>query len=370
MFKQVKEKKHYLCDMVRKIIHVDMDAFYASIEQRDNPDFRGKPLAVGHSEARGVVAAASYEARRYGIRSAMPSLTAKAKCSELIFVPARFEVYKSVSQQIMDIFLEYTHLVEPLSLDEAFLDVTQNHKNIKSAIRIAQEIKKRIKEETGLTASAGVSINKFLAKIASDYRKPDGLFVILPEEAESFVEHLKIENFFGVGKVTAQKMHQHGIYVGADLKTFSEASLVKIFGKAGSAYYDYARGIDNREVSPDRIRKSIGAENTFEKDIDDPTALMIELYHIARRVWKRVDEKEFRGRTITLKVKYADFEIITRAKSLPETLSDFKLFWNTAKNILKQIDISQKKVRLMGLSIGHADELQQDNSQLQIEFDF
>lgn len=353
---------------MRKIIHIDMDAFYASIEQRDNPELRGKPVAVGHGGARGVVAAASYEARKFGIRSAMPSLTAKARCPELIFISPRFDIYHSVSSQIMSIFLEYTNLVEPLSLDEAFLDVTTDLKGIGSASLIAREIKKRIKEETGLVASAGVSINKFLAKIASDYKKPDGFFVILPEKAEQFVATLPIGRFFGVGKVTQKKMNQLGIFTGADLRKVSEPMLVKHFGKAGHAYYLYAQGIDDREVQPDRERKSIGAEDTFEKDLDNRTALTIELYHIARRVWERISEKEFHGRTITLKVKYTDFEIITRSKTLPDVITDFSVFWSISKEILKQVDTSQKKIRLMGLTMSHVDDLSSKGIQLELEF--
>ncbi|MDR1331683.1 MAG: DNA polymerase IV, partial [Tannerella sp.] len=269
---------------MRKIIHIDMDAFYASVEQRDNVELRGKPVAVGYPEARGVVAAASYEARRYGVHSAMPSLTARNKCPSLVFVTPRFDVYHEVSRQIRTIFYEYTDMVEPLSLDEAFLDVTENHKNNPSATLIAREIKRRIYEATGLRASAGVSINKFLAKIASDYKKPDGLFVILPEEAERFVESLKIEWFFGVGKVTAQKMYENGIYTGADLKRHSEQELVRLFGKAGRSFYLNARGIDDREVQAERIIKSISNETTFLKDKDSMTLLLVELYHLAGEV--------------------------------------------------------------------------------------
>jgi DNA polymerase-4 len=341
---------------MRKIIHIDMDAFYASVEQRDFPEYRGKPLAVGYAEARGVVAAASYESRRYGVRSAMPSKIALKKCPGLIFVPPRFEVYQEVSNQIMEIFTEYTNLVEPLSLDEAFLDVTENHKEIPSATLLAGEIKRRIKETTGLTASAGVSYNKFLAKIASDYHKPDGLFVVRPNEAEKFVELLEIERFYGVGKVTAHKMHQLGIYSGADLKKMSEAVLVQHFGKAGHIYYSNARGIDDREVNQNRIRKSVGAENTFDTDLVTSTKMTLELYQIARRTWERVEDKQFRGRTVTLKIKYTDFEVITRHKTTPHFINDFHFFWDTAKEMLKHIDTSQKKVRLMGLSISNSED--------------
>lgn len=360
---------YYLRLMVRKIIHIDMDAYYASIEQRDYPGYRGKPLAVGHAENRGVVSAASYEARKYGVRSAMPSQTALKKCPHLIFVPPRFEVYKEVSQQIQDIFTDYTDLVEPLSLDEAFLDVTNNHKQISSAIFIAKEIKKRVMATTGLTASAGVSYNKFLAKIASDYNKPNGLFVILPEEAELFVENLDIERFFGVGKVTAAKMHQLGVFRGKELKSISEERLVKLFGKVGHIYYDNARAIDTREVIANRLRKSVGAENTFEVDLDISTKLTIELYHIARRVWERVEAKSFYGRTITLKVKYADFEIVTRSRTYPSPLHDFHLFLNSAKELVQQLDVSDKKIRLLGLSVSNMEENNQ-SSPIQLELDF
>ncbi len=358
--------------MIRKIIHIDMDAFYASIEQRDNPELRGKPVAVGYAESRGVVAAASYEARKYGVRSAMPSVTARRKCPHLIFVESHFDIYREVSHQIMDIFMEYTELVEPLSLDEAFLDVT-DHPTIPSATLIAKEIKKKIKEVTGLTASAGVSFNKFLAKIASDYNKPDGLFVILPSDAEAFVEKLEIERFYGVGKVTADKMHRLGIHTGADLKKLSEDELKRHFGKVGSIYYNNARAIDERPVSPDRIRKSIGAENTFETDLDKSTSLTIELYHIARRVWERIEAKQFYGYTLTLKVKYADFEINTRSRTLPQRFDNFNFLWSTAKDILSQVDTTEKKIRLMGLSVSNFEnnmEEPKNNGPIQLEIEF
>ncbi len=356
---------------MRKIIHIDMDAFYASIEQRDHPEYQGKPLAVGYSGERGVVAAASYEARRYGVRSAMPSKTALKRCPQIIFVMPRFDVYKSVSQQIMHIFWEYTDLVEPLSLDEAFLDVTHNHKNIPSATIIAKEIKQRIKKETNLTASAGVSYNKFLAKIASDFQKPDGLFVIKPQDAEHFIEQLPIEKFFGVGKVTAEKMHRLSIFNGADLKKFPEESLVRIFGKVGHAYYSYARGIDEREVNPERIRKSLGAENTFLSDIEASEELSAALKEIAGEVWQRISKRGFYGRTVTLKVKYADFEQITRSKTLPQQIKDFELFWKVAKELLEQVDISQKKIRLVGLTQSNADEQVAPPAQaVQLKLDF
>ena len=340
---------------MRKIIHIDMDAFYASVEQRDNEALRGKPVAVGYPEARGVVATASYEARKFGIRSAMPSLTAKNKCPGLIFVPPRFEVYHAVSEQIREIFLEYTDLVEPLSLDEAFLDVTANHKNNPSASLIAKEIQRRIYEKTGLTASAGVSVNKFLAKIASDYKKPNGFFTILPEEAEKFVEGLAIGQFYGVGKVTVQKMYENQIFTGADLKRRSEAELVRLFGKMGHILYLNARGIDQREVEPSRITKSISSETTFLQDKSDRTLLTVELYHLAKEVAERMKEENFYGKTFTIKVKYADFQLITRSKTLSKKMTDFQQFWTPVREMMKQLDLV-KPVRLLGFGVSHADE--------------
>ncbi|MDR0232885.1 MAG: DNA polymerase IV [Dysgonamonadaceae bacterium] len=353
---------------MRKIIHIDMDAYYASVEQRDNPALRGKPIAVGYGEARGVVATASYEARKFGVRSAMPSLTARNKCPELIFVPPRFNVYHEVSTQIREIFLEYTDLVEPLSLDEAFLDVTTNHKNNPSASLIAKEIQRRIFEETRLTASAGVSINKFLAKIASDYKKPNGFFVITPEEAEKFTENLKIEQFFGVGKVTAKKMHEHRVFTGLDLKQRSEMELVRLFGKMGHSLYLNARGIDNREVEPNRITKSISTETTFLKDKDNLNLLTVELYHLAKDVFEQMREEEFFGKTITIKIKYADFKIITRSKTLPQKIHDFHSMWDMARKMMKQIDLSGQPVRLIGFGISNASE-ESGQKQLQLELD-
>jgi DNA polymerase-4 len=335
----------------RKIIHIDMDAFYASVEQRDNPELRGKAIAVGYGEARGVVSTASYEARKYGVHSAMPSLTAKNKCPGLIFVPPRFDAYHEISTQIRKIFLEYTDLVEPLSLDEAFLDVTVNHRNNPSATLIAVEIRRKIFETTGLTASAGVSVNKFLAKIASEQNKPDGQFVIPPEEAEKFVESLKIERFFGVGKVTAKKMHENGIFTGYDLKQYSETSLVRLFGKAGHEFYLNARGIDKREVEPGRITKSISNETTFLQDKDNRVLLTVELYHLAKEVFGRMTEENFFGKTITIKIKYADFRIITRSRTLPHRITNFYQMWPVAREMMKQVDLSGKPVRLIGFGV-------------------
>lgn len=331
-----------------------MDAFFASVEQRDNEAYRGKPLAVGHSEARGVVSAASYEARAFGVYSAMPSLTAKKRCPELIFAPPRFEVYRSVSQQVMSIFLEYTDLVEPLSLDEAFLDVTINHKNMPSASLIAKEIQARIYEQTKLRASAGVSYNKFLAKIASDYNKPNGFFLVRPEDANGFIDSLKIEQFYGVGKVTAKKMHSYGIFSGADLKTKTESDLVRLFGKAGYSYYANSHGIDLRPVEPDRICKSVSAETTFDEDKDSLILLRVELYHIAKELIIRIKKEQFYGRTITLKVKYADFKIITRSKTITRRVADFSDLWEIARELIAQINLSQQSVRLLGLALSNA----------------
>ncbi|MCL1937361.1 MAG: DNA polymerase IV [Candidatus Azobacteroides sp.] len=331
-----------------------MDAFYASVEQRDNPDLKGKPIAVGYGEARGVVATASYEARKFGVHSAMPSLTAKKKCPGLIFIPPRFEVYHEVSSQLREIFLEYTDWVEPLSLDEAFLDVTVNHKNNPSASLIAREIQQKIFEKTGLTASAGVSINKFLAKIASDYKKPNGFFVIPPEEVETFVENLKIEQFFGVGKVTTQKMHHHRIFTGYDLKQRSEAELVNLFGKMGHSLYLNARGIDNREVEPNRITKSISTETTFLQDKNNLNLLTLELYHLAKEAFERMKKENFFGKTITIKIKYADFKTITRSKTLTQPLNDFQQLWPVAREMMKQIDLTGQPVRLVGFGVSNA----------------
>ncbi|MFR9165285.1 MAG: DNA polymerase IV [Dysgonomonas sp.] len=353
---------------MRKIIHIDMDAFFASIEQRDNPELRGKPVAVGFPGDRGVVAAASYEARRYGVRSAMSSKAALRRCPQLIFVRSRFDKYKAVSRQIMNIFHEYTDIIEPLSLDEAFLDVTENLKNITSATEVAKEIKARISEETRLTASAGVSFNKFLAKIASDYNKPDGLFVIKPKQAEKFVEQLPIEQFFGVGKITAKKMHRFGIKTGWDLKQRTETELVNLFGKAGHIYYQNARAIDEREVNPNRIRKSIGAENTFETDIDSIGILKNEMKGIAEDVISRIKKNSFLGRTITLKIKYADFKIITRSKTLTEHVTDVDTLYQTGYELLQSIDLSPK-IRLMGLTI-KTNESQIWTDAIQLELDF
>ena len=354
---------------MRKIIHIDMDAFFASIEQRDYAEYRGKPLAVGYPGARGVVAAASYEARQYGVRSGMASKIALRKCPHLIFVMPRFEVYKSVSHQIMEIFHEYTDLVEPLSLDEAFLDVTENFKQMASATQIALEIKQKITDTVGLTASAGVSFNKFLAKIASDYKKPNGLFVVEPYFAEQFVETLAVEQFYGVGKVTAERMHQLGIKTGADLKKWSEQGLVSNFGKAGHIYYQNARAIDDRSVEWQRIRKSVSSETTFVSDMNTYEELLPELEKVAREVIEYTEKKKFKGRTVNLKIKYADFKIISRSKTFAVSISDYDTLLNAGLELLKLVDLTPK-VRLIGIGIKNLEEeaCWSTDSQLRIPF--
>jgi DNA polymerase-4 len=338
-------------ERVHKIIHIDMDAFYASVEQRDNPELRGKPVAVGGSRERGVVAAASYEARRYGIHSAMASITARRKCPELIFVAPRFDVYKQTSRGIREIFAEYTSLIEPLSLDEAYLDVTENLKGIAYATQIAQEIRARIREETHLTASAGVSYNKFLAKMASDQRKPDGLFVITPEMGPAFVETLPVGKFHGIGPATAAKMNRLGIFTGHDLKDQSLSFLQERFGRAGSHYHSIARGIDHRPVRPDRVRKSIGAENTFSKDLADLDEMKAELQPILDKVWRHCEQTGIRGRTITLKVKYADFQQITRSRSLADEVESRSALERTGLELLSLLMPMRKGVRLLGVTL-------------------
>jgi len=339
---------------IRRIVHVDMDAFFASVEQRDNPELRGKPVAVGGIQ-RGVVAAASYEARRFGVRSAMPSMRAKRLCPDLIFVKPRFEVYRTVSQQIRAIFADYTPLIEPLSLDEAYLDLT-DHLEGRTATRIAQEIRARIREATGLTASAGVSYNKFLAKLASDQRKPDGLFVIPPEAGAAFVQSLPIGRFHGVGPATAARMEAHGILTGADLARQSLEFLTGRFGKSGTYYWNIARGIDHREVKPDRIRKSIGAENTFFDDLRDLAAAHAELAPLADKVWRHATSARRAGRTVTLKVKYGDFRQITRAKSLPAPVESRDQMLAIACELLAPVFADPRGVRLLGITLSALEE--------------
>lgn len=343
----------------RKIIHIDMDAFYASVEQRDNPDYRGKPIAVGGSpEGRGrVVATASYEARKFGVRSAMPSKKAVQLCPEVIFVKPRFAVYKEVSQRIREIFGRYTDLIEPLSLDEAYLDVTQDKQNIGSAIDIAKLIKQAIKDELQLTASAGVSINKFVAKIASDMNKPDGLTFIGPSNIETFMEKLPVEKFFGVGKVTADKMKKMGLHTGADLKKLPEDEMIKHFGKAGKFYYQIARGVDDREVQPNRETKSIGAEDTFAYDLTEIDEMNAELDKISKIVCNRLQHYQLKGRTITLKIKYNDFKQITRNYSVTEPVNDFGIILETAKKLLLTTNPEGKRIRLLGVTLSNFGEI-------------
>lgn len=340
----------------RKIIHIDMDAFYASVEQRDFPELRGKPLAVGHAEERGVVAAASYEARRYGVRSAMASTKAKRLCPQLIFVPGRMDVYKLVSRQIHEIFHLYTDIIEPLSLDEAFLDVTENKPGIALAVDIAREIKQRIREELNLVASAGVSYNKFLAKIASDYRKPDGLCTIHPNQAMEFIARLPIESFWGVGPVTAKKMHTLGIHSGLQLRTCSQEMLLRQFGKVGALYYDFARGVDLRPVEFVYIRKSIGCERTLEKDISVRSSVIIELYHVAVELVERLQRKDFKGNTLTLKIKFHDFNQITRSITQSRELTALDVILPLSKQLLKEVEYENHPIRLIGLSVSNPRE--------------
>jgi DNA polymerase IV len=335
----------------RKIIHIDMDAFYASVEQRDNPELRGRPVAVGGSRERGVVAAASYEARRFGVHSAMPSVTAKRKCPDLIFVKPRFDAYKAISLQIREIFAAYTPLIEPLSLDEAYLDVTENLKGIISATHIAEEIRATIRAETELTASAGVSYNKFLAKLASDHRKPDGLFVITPQMGWEFVETLPVRKFHGVGPATAAKMGQLGIKTGLDLRVQSLAFLQQHFGKAGPYYYWAARGIDERPVRADRIRKSAGAENTFAADLFTYEAARDALREIVDKVWGYCEGSGLRGRTVTLKVKFANFRQITRSRSVEMQIRTRSELEQLGNALLEPLFPVTKGVRLLGVSL-------------------
>ncbi|WP_348935619.1 DNA polymerase IV [Aquabacter sp. CN5-332] len=340
----------------RKIIHVDMDAFYASVEQRDNPELRGRPVAVGGSAARGVVAAASYEARVFGVHSAMPSVAAKRKCPELIFVPPRFDVYRAVSAQIREIFAEHTDLIEPLSLDEAYLDVTVNHRGIPSATKVAEVIRAKIKEVTGLNASAGISYCKFLAKMASDLNKPNGQAVITPSMGPSFVEALPVKKFHGVGPATAAKMERLGITTGADLKEQSLEFLQKHFGKSGSWYYRIARGIDKRSVEPNRPRKSIGAEDTFTTDIFDLEVARQEMTALVSKVWRHCEAHGLRGRTVTLKVKYADFQQITRSRSAGTAILTAADMEALAGGLLKPLFPTPRGVRLIGVTISSLGE--------------
>lgn len=339
----------------RKIIHIDMDAFYASVEQRDFPELRGKPLVVGGSpEGRGgVVATASYEARKFGIHSAMPSKTAQRLCPEVIFVHPRFDVYKTVSSSLHEIFHRYTDIIEPLSLDEAYLDVTEDKLGIGYAMDIARDIKKAVREELNLTASAGVSISKFVAKIASDLDKPDGLTFIGPSRIEAFMEGLPVEKFHGVGKVTAARMKAMGIYKGANLKIYQEADLVRLFGKVGRFYYNIVRGIDNRPVTPYRETKSVSVEDTYQEDLTTKEAMLEEFILLTAKLQNRLKKNGLKGRTLTLKFKFHDFTIITRSRSVDGFIEDERMIQMLTRQILDKTDLTDKKVRLLGIGVSN-----------------
>jgi len=352
--------------VTRKIIHVDMDAFYASVEQRDNSELRGKPLAVGYGAKRGVVAAASYEAREFGVRSAMPSTTALRQCPDLIFLPPRFEVYRAVSRQIREIFAEYTPLIEPLSLDEAYLDVTENLRGLPTASDTAAEIRARILAETGLTASAGISYNKFLAKLASDMRKPNGQFVIPPQRGEEFIEGLPVKKFHGVGPVTAEKLSSLGIHNGADLKAQSLAFLEQNFGKSGAWYYSIARGEDDRPVEPNRPRKSSGSETTFSKDRFLPAEIEAGVLEMADEVWAWCEKTQSFGATVTVKIKFADFRIATRSRTVGRPVTTRELLYELSLALVRSVYPVSIGVRLVGVAVSKfvADE----DAQLDLAF--
>jgi DNA polymerase-4 len=350
--------------MHRKIIHVDMDAFYASVEQRDNPELKGKPVIVGSPSGRGVVLTASYEARKFGVRSAMPGSEAKRRCPDGVFTPPRFPAYKEASAIVRAIFHRYTDLVEPLSLDEAYLDVTNDKLNIGSAIEIAKAIKKSILEETQLTSSAGISINKFVAKVASGLQKPDGLTFIGPSKIEAFMEQLAVKDFYGVGRVTATKMNALGLYTGADLKKLSMEELVRLFGKTGRFYYQIVRGIDNRPVESGRETKSVSVEDTFREDLLDLEKLDAELDELCGRLMQRLEKHGLAGRTFTLKVKYHDFRLVSRSHTFPGNSNDAKIFSATAKQLLRQTEAGQKRIRLLGVGVSGFGE---NDAQQQLE---
>jgi DNA polymerase IV len=350
----------------RKIIHIDMDAFYASVEQRDNPELRGRPVAVGGSRERGVVAAASYEAREFGVHSAMPSVTARRKCPELVFVKPRFDVYRAVSHEIREIFHEYTPLVEPVSLDEAYLDVTENLKRIPSATEIAQQIRSRIRAETGLTASAGVSYNKFLAKMASNERKPDGLFVITPKNGPAFVEDLPVGKFHGIGPVTRARMEHLGIRKGGDLKAQSLSFLQQQFGKAGPYYFGLARGIDERPVCANRVRKSISAENTFATDLFTLNDARSALKPLVAQVWSYCEKSTIRGRTVTLKARYADFQQVTRSRTSQTPFTTEAAIEAVADMLLEPLFPVTKGIRLLGVTLSSLGDDTRNGQQLRL----
>ncbi len=356
---------------LRRIIHIDMDAFYASVEQRDDPGLRGRPVAVGGSRERGVVAAASYEARRFGVRSAMPSVTARRQCPDLVFVPPRFDVYKAVSRQIHAVFARYTSLIQPLSLDEAYLDVTQPLLDRGSATAIAQEIRAAIRAETGLTASAGVSYNKFLAKLASDHRKPDGLFVITPRMGPAFVEHLPVGKFHGVGPVTAARMQALGIHTGLDLRRQSRAFLAQHFGKSADYYHGVARGLDHRPVDADRVRKSVGAETTFERDLTEWPQVGPAMAPVFAKVWAACTRGGYSGRTVTAKVKYADFQRITRSQSALAPLASAAELERIGLDLLRPCFPPPRGIRLLGVTVSNlaAPQAEASTAQLRLLLD-
>ena len=353
---------------MRKIIHIDMDAFYASVEQRDHLRYRGKPLAVGATPSqRGVVCAASYEARTFGIHSALSSRVALQRCPHLIFVPPRFDVYRSISQQIRGIFEQHTDLVEPVALDEAYLNVTENKLGLPHATTIARAIRASIFKETGLTASAGVSFNKFLAKMASGLNKPNGLTVILPEQAETFVESLPIEKFHGIGKVSAIKMHELNIHTGADLKQRSEAELVQHFGKVGHHYFKIARAQDDRPVEANRVRKSVGAETSYAHDLSDQAVMLHELETIAQTVYQRLERHQTGGRTITLKVKFANYQQITRSRTVISEIREVATIVTLAQELFEAVNLEGRHVRLLGISLSNLGSEERSFRRSQIE---
>ena len=366
-----------------KIIHVDMDQFFAAVEQRDNPELKGKPIAVGHDAERGVVSTASYEARRFGVHSAQSIQVAKRLCPQLIIVEPHFQMYKEVSAQLHEIFHDYTDLIEPISLDEAFLDVTENKKGIELGVDIAREIKQRIFETTGLTASAGVSYCKFLAKIASDWRKPNGLTVIHPDRALDFIAQLKVEKIWGVGKKTAEKMHRMGVFTGADLRKIPLVRLTQEFGKMGSVFHDFANGIDERPVISEWERKSVSCEQTFEKDIYDEGSVTIHLYHTVLELVRRIEKTAFEGRTLTLKVKFAreqtrqydkfpDFQHITRSITVDHILRTKEDILPLAKQLMGEVEYQSHPIRLLGLGVANqkSSTLHEDSRWIELELEF
>lgn len=351
-------------DVSRKIVHIDMDAFFASVEQHDHPELRGKAIAVGHGEGRGVVATASYEARRFGVRSAMPSVRAKELCPHLIFVPTRMQRYKEVSRQVQEIFSRYTDLIEPLSLDEAFLDVTHNKKGIVLGVDVAIEIKRAIREETGLVASAGVSYNKFLAKIASDWRKPDGLCTIHPDRAIQFIDTLPIEAFWGVGPATAKRFRAMGVSNARELRALSLSTLTARFGSSGVIFYKFVRGIDDRPVRPERVRKSVGCERTLERDLADPESIDLLMTEVAVELMARLVRADFVGRTLTLKLRYADFTTRTRAISLEHPFNNVDGILEEARKLLAGFTIPRSGIRLLGLTVSSPLQEREDEPSL------